>query len=81
MTELYLSKQTIHFVEPLPLQSGTSIENYDLVVETYGQLNPKASNAILICHALNASHHVAGINPDDPSDIGVGQHGGSQQAD
>ncbi|MEY4143247.1 MAG: hypothetical protein RLZZ173_701, partial [Pseudomonadota bacterium] len=32
MTELYLSKQTIHFVEPLPLQSGTSIENYDLVV-------------------------------------------------
>lgn len=70
MTELYLSKQTIHFVEPLPLQSGTSIENYDLVVETYGQLNPKASNAILICHALNASHHVAGINPDDPSDIG-----------
>jgi hypothetical protein len=39
MTELHLSKQTIHFVEPLPLQSGTSIENYDLVVETYGQLN------------------------------------------
>jgi homoserine O-acetyltransferase len=70
MTELHLLKQTIHFVEPLPLQSGTSIENYDLVVETYGQLNPKASNAILICHALNASHHVAGINPDDPSDIG-----------
>lgn len=70
MTELHLLKQTIHFVEPLPLQSGTSIENYDLVVETYGQLNAKASNAILICHALNASHHVAGVNPDDPSDIG-----------
>jgi len=70
MTELYLSKQTIHFVEPLPLQSGASIENYDLVVETYGQLNAKASNAILICHALNASHHVAGVNPDDSGDIG-----------
>ena len=70
MSELQLSKQTIRFAEPLPLQSGASIENYDLVVETYGKLNAKASNAILICHALNASHHVAGINPNDPSDIG-----------
>ncbi len=70
MSELQLSKQTIRFAEPLPLQSGTSIENYDLVVETYGKLNAAASNAILICHALNASHHVAGINPDDPSDVG-----------
>jgi len=70
MSELQLLKQTIRFAEPLPLQSGASIENYDLVVETYGKLNAKASNAILICHALNASHHVAGINPNDPSDIG-----------
>lgn len=70
MSELQLSKQTIRFAKPLPLQSGTSIENYDLVVETYGKLNAAASNAILICHALNASHHVAGINPDDPNDVG-----------
>jgi len=59
MTELYLSKQTIHFVEPLPLQSGASIENYDLVVETYGQLNAKASNAILICHAFQSALRIA----------------------
>jgi homoserine O-acetyltransferase len=70
MSELQLSKQTLRFAEPLPLQSGTSIENYDLVVETYGKLNAAASNAILICHALNASHHVAGIDPDDPGDVG-----------
>lgn len=70
MSELNLSRQTYHFIEPLPLQSGSSIEQYDLVVETYGQLNTDASNAVLICHALNASHHVAGIHPDNPNELG-----------
>lgn len=70
MSELNLSRQTYHFIEPLPLQSGSSIEQYDLVVETYGQLNADASNAVLICHALNASHHVAGIHPDNPNELG-----------
>ena len=70
MSELHLSRQSYHFVEPLPLQSGSSIEQYDLVVETYGQLNADASNAVLICHALNASHHVAGIHPDNPNELG-----------
>ena len=32
-----------------------------LVYETYGTLNAERSNAVLVCHALNASHHVAGI--------------------
>jgi homoserine O-acetyltransferase len=44
----------------LPLQSGASIRGYNLAYETYGQLNAAKSNAVLICHALNASHHVAG---------------------
>jgi homoserine O-acetyltransferase len=35
---------------------------YELKVETYGQLNADRSNAVLICHALNASHHVAGMH-------------------
>lgn len=70
MSELNLKKQSIHFAEPMSLQSGASIEGYDLVVETYGRLNANASNAVLICHALNASHHVAGPNPDDLSEIG-----------
>ncbi len=70
MSELHLSRQSYHFVEPLPLQSGSSIEKYDLVVETYGRLNADASNAVLICHALNASHHVAGIHPDNPNELG-----------
>ena len=55
---------TLHFPDALPLQSGASIRAYDLSYETYGRLNADKSNAVLICHALNASHHVAGIYLD-----------------
>lgn len=55
----------MHFAEALPLQSGASIRAYDLSYETYGELNADKSNAVLICHALNASHHVAGVYCDD----------------
>ena len=52
--------QSMHFADALPLQSGASIRDYHLAFETYGQLNADRSNAVLVCHALNASHHVAG---------------------
>lgn len=65
-----VTPQVLNFATPLKLQSGASIADYNLVVETYGQLNAQKSNAILICHALNASHHVAGVNPSDPNDVG-----------
>ena len=51
----------MHFDAPLQLQSGASLHHYDLSFETYGTLNAERSNAVLICHALNASHHVAGV--------------------
>ena len=50
----------MHFEAALPLQSGASIREYALTFETYGQLNAARDNAVLVCHALNASHHVAG---------------------
>jgi homoserine O-acetyltransferase/O-succinyltransferase len=53
--------QSMEFSEPLALQSGASIRGYSLAYETYGTLNADKSNAVLICHALNASHHVAGV--------------------
>ncbi|MBZ1350354.1 homoserine O-acetyltransferase [Alcaligenaceae bacterium LF4-65] len=62
--------QYMHFDEPLPLVSGQTLAAYDLAIETYGALNADASNAVLICHALNASHHVAGVAADNPDDIG-----------
>ena len=51
----------MHFEAALPLQSGASLRDYSLSYETYGTLNAARSNAVLICHALNASHHVAGV--------------------
>jgi homoserine O-acetyltransferase/O-succinyltransferase len=57
-----VTPQTFQFDQPLPLQSGAVLPAYELKVETYGQLNADRSNAVLICHALNASHHVAGMH-------------------
>jgi homoserine O-acetyltransferase len=52
--------QSFHFAQALPLRSGARLRDYTLVYETYGTLNADKSNAVLVCHALNASHHVAG---------------------
>ncbi len=60
----------LRFDEPLSLASGQVLPAYELAVETYGVLNERRDNAVLICHALNASHHVAGVSADDPKDIG-----------
>jgi homoserine O-acetyltransferase/O-succinyltransferase len=62
--------RTLHFDTMLALRSGASIASYDLVYETYGALNTAKSNAVLVCHALNASHHVAGYYADNPNDVG-----------
>ncbi|MSQ59282.1 MAG: homoserine O-acetyltransferase [Betaproteobacteria bacterium] len=58
------------FERPLHLKSGATIKRYDLAYETYGQLNAKRDNAVLVCHALNASHHVAGYYADDQKNTG-----------
>ena len=60
---LIATPQAMHFAQALPLQSGALLRDYDLSYETYGTLNADKSNAVLICHALNASHHVAGTYP------------------
>jgi len=65
-----VTPQAFQFDEPLALQNGTSIAGYTLMVETYGSLNADKSNAVLICHALNASHHVAGVYADQPKNLG-----------
>jgi len=60
----------MHFDTPLACRSGAVLDAYDLMYETYGTLNAAKSNAVLVCHALNASHHVAGYYADDPKDVG-----------
>ncbi|NLF52848.1 MAG: homoserine O-acetyltransferase [Thauera phenolivorans] len=65
-----VTPQLAHFAEPLRLRSGETLADYELIYETYGTLNAERSNAVLVCHALSGSHHVAGYYADDPRDIG-----------
>ncbi|MFV2089929.1 MAG: homoserine O-acetyltransferase [Pseudomonadales bacterium] len=51
---------------PFVLQCGETLEGFELVYETYGELNDAASNAVLVCHALSGNHHAAGFH--DASD-------------
>ncbi|MDY0013770.1 MAG: homoserine O-acetyltransferase [Rhodocyclaceae bacterium] len=64
-----VTPQTARISDPLTLRSGPVLPAYDLVYETYGQLNAQASNAVLVCHALSGSHHVAG-HYDEPGSVG-----------
>jgi homoserine O-acetyltransferase/O-succinyltransferase len=65
-----VAPQRMQFNEPLALQNGSTLVDYDLMVETYGTLNAARSNAVLVCHALNASHHVAGVYAGEPKNVG-----------
>jgi homoserine O-acetyltransferase len=59
-----------HFDQPLTLASGKVLPAFDVVYETYGELNSNASNAILICHALSGDHHAAGYHSMDDAKAG-----------
>ncbi|MBA4740161.1 MAG: homoserine O-acetyltransferase [Burkholderiales bacterium] len=62
--------QIMDFEEPLALKSGEILSKYQLIFETYGILNDDKTNAVLVCHALNASHHVAGTYNGDEKTLG-----------
>ena len=55
-----VKSSTFHFDQPLSLDCGEILETYELVYETYGELNESRDNAILVCHALSGTHHLAG---------------------
>ncbi len=58
------------FDEPLTLACGRTLPSYELVYETYGELNSDRSNAVLICHALSGHHHAAGYHSEDDAKPG-----------
>jgi len=62
--------QKARFDEPLRLRSGAELPAFELAYETYGELNAAKSNAVLVCHALNASHHVAGRYENEKDSVG-----------
>ncbi len=59
-----VSPQVARFDEPLALACGRELDDYELVYETYGELNPGRTNAVLICHALSGHHHAAGYHSE-----------------
>jgi homoserine O-acetyltransferase len=61
-----VSPQTLHVRTPVRLACGRDLPQLDIVYETYGQLNARKTNAVLICHALSGDHHAAGYHhPED----------------
>ncbi len=65
-----VAAQKARFTQPLKLRSGAVLPEYEIAYETYGRLNAARSNAVLVCHALNASHHVAGTYAGEPDNVG-----------
>lgn len=65
-----VSPKVEHFAEPLALACGRTLNTYQLIYETYGELNAARSNAVLICHALSGHHHAAGFHTSDDSKPG-----------
>ena len=55
--------ELIKFEEGISLESGDNLSSFELMIETYGNLNDSKSNAVLVCHAFSGNHHVAGKNP------------------
>ena len=65
-----VAPQIAHFNEPLSLKSGQVLPQFNLIYETYGELNADKSNAVLICHALSGHHHVAGKHSENDKNSG-----------
>lgn len=65
-----VTAQCARFDTPLAFRCGAVLPRYELMYETYGELNAARSNAILICHALSGHHHVAGVYADDANNLG-----------
>src|SRR5258707_1305699 len=62
--------QKARFDSPIKLRGGAELPSFELAYETYGTLNAARSNAVLVCHALNASHHVAGYYENEKDSLG-----------
>ena len=69
-----VSPRCVHFGEDLTLRSGKTLNGFDLMIETYGELNEDRSNAVLICHALSGDHHAAGFHSKSDTKPGWWNH-------
>ena len=56
-----VAAKDFHCSEPFEFESGQTIPEFDLRYETYGRLDNKKPNVIVISHALTGDHHCAGV--------------------
>ena len=54
--------QDFDYNEPFTFEDGQTIPGFRLRYETYGRLNRKRDNTVIICHALSGDHHCAGVH-------------------
>ncbi|MGH6814221.1 MAG: homoserine O-acetyltransferase MetX [Hyphomicrobiaceae bacterium] len=59
------SSPIVHFPaeRPLRLDCGQTLAPFSVAYQTYGALDARKSNAILICHALTGDQHTASVHP------------------
>src|SRR5262250_2048761 len=50
--------------DALSLDNGATIAPVEVAYETYGELNARRTNAILVLHAFSGDAHAAGISPE-----------------
>ena len=72
MSDIYIKIETDHKLEceiayfnnaNLNLESGEILKNFKIAFKTFGKLNRKKTNGILVCHALTGDQYLAGNNP------------------
>lgn len=72
-----VSPEYFRYDQPMNLESDKTLSGFELVFETYGELNKNKTNAVLVCPALSGHHHAAGFHDlSDPKpgwwDFGIG---------
>ncbi len=60
---MHILHQSLTLHEPLPLDSGQVLHGVEIAYETYGELAPDKTNAILVCHALTGDQYLASPHP------------------
>ena len=65
-----VTERFARFARPFRFASGGQLPQLQIAYETYGELDARRANAVLVCHALSGHHHAAGIREDAPERSG-----------
>jgi len=62
--------EKISFKDSLALQSGDVLSGFELMTETYGELNSDKTNAVLVCHAFSGIIMLPALKMEKKSQVG-----------